>query len=204
MKNRKLIIIAFVLVSAMVVGIGYAALTTEVNVTGSLGFGNVSSQFDTDIQLTGSPEIAMYNVNDTEVTGLTTDKLSATFDGADPDEGAITAKAFTAVGQYVVAKYEIINRGSTNLAAKLDYTVSSTTTDVGYTRSEFYFTENSTDALETKAVVGEDAYTLEPGETCWITIKIFCDLVPDDDTELSKTGTIVWKVNAESTDPTAP
>ncbi len=204
MKNRKLIIIAFVLVSAMVVGIGYAALTTEVNVTGSLGFGNVSSQFDTDIQLTGSTEIAMYNANDTKVTGLTTDKLSATVDDADPDEGAITAKAFTAVGQYVVAKYEIINRGSTNLAAKLDYTVSSTTTDVGYTHSEFYFTKNFTDALETKAVVGKDAYTLEPGETCWITIKIFCDLVPDDDTELTKTGTIVWKVNAESTDPTAP
>ncbi len=201
MKNRKFIIIAFVLLSAMVVGIGYAALTTDANITGSLGFGNVSSQFDTDIQLTGTPSIAMYNSNGTEIIGLTTDKLSASIDTGDPDEGAITAKAFTAVGQYVVAKYQVINNGSTNLAAQLAYTVASTSANLGYTHSEVYFTENATDALGTAASVSTTAYTLEPGDTCWVTIKIFCDLVPDEDTELAKSGTVVWTVTATSTDP---
>jgi hypothetical protein len=36
MKNRKIVVVAFLLVATMLLGVGYAALTDELTITGSL------------------------------------------------------------------------------------------------------------------------------------------------------------------------
>ena len=54
MKNRKIILVAFMLVACMVVGIGYAALSAELTVTGNATFkaDKAQDEFTGDINFT--------------------------------------------------------------------------------------------------------------------------------------------------------
>lgn len=92
MKNRKTVVVAFLLVAAMLLGVGYAALTDTLTIDGTIQVGheNAEDAFEKDV----------YFSNVTSGTGYTAsinvdsdpDKADFTVDGLNTlgDDGAIT------------------------------------------------------------------------------------------------------------------
>ena len=60
MKNRKRVIVAFVMVAALCLGIGYAALNDSLYATGNLAVnkGDAQNEFKNDVFFTGVYEVA--------------------------------------------------------------------------------------------------------------------------------------------------
>lgn len=95
MKNRKTVVVAFLLVAMLLIGVGFAQLTDQLVITGKADVDADHSQevFDGDI----------YFSNVISGTGCTAEILS------DPDQGEITvtAGALKEVGKEVIATYTI-------------------------------------------------------------------------------------------------
>ncbi len=203
MTNRRGAIIAFALAAVMLVGIGFAAVVTEINLTGYIAFSGVNNEFDKDIQLvqgTGITSISMYEEDNTKIEGLAGDVLSASVDASDPDVGSITAKNFSKVGQYVIAQYKVVNHGKTKQAATLSIDVDTATS----TADNNYFSVTKKFAADDEgkpAAELTDTYELDPNEYCWVIITLKCDKVSTD--TATDSGKIEWKINATSKDPAA-
>ncbi len=191
MRNRRFAIVSFIVVAVMLMGIGFAATTTTINLTGYINFNKnqVNENFDFDIELTGTPEIAAYDKDGAPITGLAGNVLSASIDSQDPDVGSITAKHFADLGEYVVAKYQIQNKGETGSIAGLDIAVNTQTSSNGD-----YFTVEKTFSKEADGVGAAATYDLAPGETCWVTIVMTVKDIPTDDAALE--GQISWVITA--------
>ena len=100
MKNRKIIVVAFLLISVMLMGVGYAALTDELGIEGSVQADTSVSQteFDDDV----------YFSNTSVVSDSTGNKAaSQILEGR--DSATITATHFTTKGQIVKVKFTIKN-----------------------------------------------------------------------------------------------
>ena len=56
MKNRKSIVVAFLLVAVMLLGVGYAALTDILDITGSADINQSAAEeaFNEDVYFTGA------------------------------------------------------------------------------------------------------------------------------------------------------
>ena len=99
MKNRKTVVVAFLLVAAMLLGVGYAALQDELIINGTLGadISAANTQFDHDLYIEkhviSEPSLATVSYTDN-----------------DRDEATITAKAFQTAGQSVTVTFTIINK----------------------------------------------------------------------------------------------
>ena len=95
MKQRKTVIVAFLLAAVLLLGVGYAALTDTLTIDGSAGvsYDDASEAFDEDI----------YFSKVISGTGCTAEI------NADPDTGTITVTdgALKEVGDEVIATYTI-------------------------------------------------------------------------------------------------
>ena len=95
MKNRKTVVVAFLLVAMLLVGVGFAQLTDQLLINGTASIDADQSQevFDGDI----------YFSKVISGTGCTAEILS------DPDQGKITVTAgeLSEVGKEVIATYTI-------------------------------------------------------------------------------------------------
>lgn len=58
MKNRKVIVTAFLLIAVMILGVGYAAVSDTLNFDGdaTISDGQVQHEFDVDVKITGVSE----------------------------------------------------------------------------------------------------------------------------------------------------
>ena len=122
MKKRRTLIISLLLIAALALGIGYAALSTELTVTGSVTNQphpiNVVYTGVTDILDEGTPDaIAASNIICTE------DAKSATFNVAKLSHD----------GDYVIGKFEVINKNA--------YSVKMENPTVSYIGDSFYVVE---------------------------------------------------------------
>lgn len=100
MKNRKIIVIAFMLAAVMLIGVGYAELTDSLAIKGNLG-ADVSiaeAEFDGDVYF-GTPEIKR------DDTGH---KATITFEDEN-DTAIIACAAFTTAGNTVQVLLPIYN-----------------------------------------------------------------------------------------------
>ncbi|MBQ8566691.1 MAG: hypothetical protein IJ445_03805 [Clostridia bacterium] len=79
MKNRKTVVVAFLLVCCMILGVGYAALTVDLNLTGNATFnpGQAQNEFTEDIYLGNSAVIEKSNGTAPDSTYTKTTKHSA-------------------------------------------------------------------------------------------------------------------------------
>lgn len=70
MKNRKTVVVAFLLVCCMILGVGYAALTVDLNLSGNATFdpGQAQNEFTENIYLGESATITDSNFNGTKST----------------------------------------------------------------------------------------------------------------------------------------
>ncbi len=104
MKARRIAIIAFTLIAAMTIGVGYAALTDtlSVNGTASLSHSEAEEQFDVEVYFSGvgaliscaaeidanDPDIATITI--TEGMAVVGDKATATFTVTNASAGSVT------------------------------------------------------------------------------------------------------------------
>ena len=119
MKNRKTIIVAFVLVACMLIGVGFAALSTVLDITGTV---NITKEFIDD-------EFAndVYFVSGAFVGGkFDVDSGKASQDSINPESNGHAASAsFTsnnmaAKGDFVEVKFTIKNDSDFDVAVTID------------------------------------------------------------------------------------
>lgn len=100
MKNRKTIIVAFLLVAAMAIGVGYAALTDTLTIIGNahIDLDEANKTFDEKVYFSGSAASA------TTGSGTTDDVASHT-----ADDATFTANKLAVVDEYSVFTFTITN-----------------------------------------------------------------------------------------------
>ena len=160
MKNRKTVVVAFLLVAMLLIGVGFAQLTDQLLITGSAGVDADDSQevFDGDI----------YFSKVINGTGCTAEILS------DPDQGEITvtAGALKEVGNEVIATYTIKSESD------LDVTV----TPSIVTSNPTYFTVTTS--------WNDTAQVLPAGSTIDITVTVKLARTAEEDQSTTFTITL--------------
>ena len=78
MKNRKIVVVAFLLIAAMLLGVGYAALTDTLDITGSADVNQSAAEeaFNEDVFFSGA--VANQTGNTASVNADNNDKASFT------------------------------------------------------------------------------------------------------------------------------
>lgn len=113
MKNRRTVVVAFLLVAVMLLGIGYAALTDTLTIIGNahIDVGAANSKFDEKIYFSDAQATSSTG------TGTTEDTASYT-----ADDATFTANKLAIMGEYSVFTFTI--RNDSNVDAKI--TINST------------------------------------------------------------------------------
>lgn len=160
MKNRKTVVVAFLLVAAMLLSVGYAALTDTLFINGTMSVGTADTEdvFDNDIQF--SAVTPKSGTNYTASIGGTGDDLN--------DIGTITINdgSFTTVGSKVVVTYTITNTGD------LDATIAVPTLTAEDGTSEF------DDEYFTVVTNWDSAMALGAGESITVEVTITLEKTP--------------------------
>lgn len=115
MKNRRNIIVAFLLCACLIVGIGYAALTDVLDITGSADVNQSAAEeaFNEDIHFT------------TAVANETGNTASVNADNN--DKASFTANTLKGKGDKATFTFTIVNEGDLNATVKPS--ISSNTND---------------------------------------------------------------------------
>lgn len=121
MKNRKIVIVAFLLVAMMLLGVGYAALTDVLDITGSADINQSAAEeaFNEDVHF--SAAVANQDGNTASVNGDNNDKAS------------FTANTLKGEGDIVTFTFTIVNDG--DLDATVTPTLNATT---GNTKPDYF------------------------------------------------------------------
>ena len=123
MKNRKIVVIAFTLVAVLLLGVGYAAVTDDLNITSHVktNIEAIQGDFQLDVRFKDSSGTIIRDdtnpSNDPTFIGRAHAKVDSVNDTS-LDTAVITAENFTATGQKVQALFTIVNY-SKDFAAKV-------------------------------------------------------------------------------------
>lgn len=100
MKNRKTVVIAFLVVAAMILGVGYAALTDTLSIIGNahIDIDSANKTFDEKIYFSAAEATSSTG------TGATADVASFT-----PDDATYTANKLATFGEKSVFTFTITN-----------------------------------------------------------------------------------------------
>ena len=121
MKNRKIVVVAFVLAAVLMLGVGYAALTDVLDITGSADVNQSAAEeaFNEDIHF--SAAVANQTGNTASVNGDNNDKAS------------FTANTLKGAGDTVTFTFTIVNDGDVD--AEVTPTLNAT---AGNTKPEYF------------------------------------------------------------------
>ena len=99
MKNRKFVVVAFLLVAVLLLGVGYAALTDTLDVTGSadVNLSELNNEFNHDVYFVGAE-----HKNDGDTTSINKDNN---------DKVSFTVNSLKSKGDTAVFTYTIANIG---------------------------------------------------------------------------------------------
>lgn len=113
MKNRKTVVVAFLLVAVMLLGVGYAALTDTLTIIGNahIDMGQVETTFDANVKFVGAEATSSTG------TGTTADVASFT-----ADDATFTANKLATVGQMSVFTFTIQNDGNVDAVISVNST----------------------------------------------------------------------------------
>jgi len=111
MKNRKTIIVAFLLVAAMAIGVGYAALTDTLTIIGNahIDIDEANKTFDSKVYFSGSA------ASSTTGTGTEDDVASHT-----ADDATFTANKLAVVGEKSVFTFTITNDSNVDAVVSVE------------------------------------------------------------------------------------
>lgn len=113
-SNVKIVVLSLVL-AALVIGVGYAAITT-VNLTVSGTASATANQSNFKVEFFGTPTVS------------NSDNLSATINASDKTQATINVSGLSAKGDTVTATYTVKNL-SADLSAELSASVASNTNE---------------------------------------------------------------------------
>lgn len=151
MKNRKRVVVSFLLVAVMLMSVGYAALTDVLDITGSADVNKSAAEdaYNADIYFTGA--VANQTGNTASVNADNSDKAS------------FTANTLQGAGDTATFTFTITNDGD------LDATV---TPSISSNTNETYFSISSDWNKQPK--------TLEAGKTLEYTVTVTLKETPTD------------------------
>lgn len=151
MKNRKRVVVSFLLVAVMLMSVGYAALTDVLDITGSADVNKSAAEdaYNADIYFTAA--VANQTGNTASVNADNNDKAS------------FTANTLKGAGDTATFTFTITNDGD------LDATV---TPSISSNTNETYFTISSDWNAQPK--------TLKAGETLTYTVTVELEETPID------------------------
>ena len=141
MKNRKFVVVAFLLVAVLLLGVGYAALTDVLDITGSADVNQSAAEeaFNEDIYFTAA--VANQDGN------------TASINPDNKDKASFTANTLKGKGDKATFTYTIINNG--DLDADITPSISSNTNEAYF---EVYSDWNG--AMKTLAAGQTITYTV--------------------------------------------
>ena len=144
MKNRKIVVVGFLLVAALLLGIGYAALTDTLDITGSVDVNQAAAEeaFNEDIYF--SAAVANQTGNTASVNADNNDKAS------------FTVNSFKGAGDQATFTFTIKNDGDVDatVTPKLNATLGNTNTEY------FTITSDWNGATKDLAAGAEITYTV--------------------------------------------
>ena len=132
MKNRKTVVVAFLLCAVMVLGVGYAAIADVLDITGSadVKMENAQASFDADVYFTNA-ELADGNAENT-----------TSIDKDNNDKASFTANNLKGQGDTAKFVYTIYNGNDVN--AVVTPSISSNTADEYFELSSDWDAQSST------------------------------------------------------------
>ena len=96
MKNRRIVIVAFLLSAVMVMGIGFATVTGQLNIMGTAkynSFSETSSDVHTAVKFTDATPVENCTATITDTVTGDTANMIVTFNDTDADANTFTASA---------------------------------------------------------------------------------------------------------------
>lgn len=180
MKNRRIILISFLLVTTLCVGIGYAAVEDELSLSGSaeVGTDNVKEALDGDVYFS--------NAVVTSFTNTDSDKTDvAEVNSSDNDKVTFEANTLQAQNDTVTFTFTIENE-STDLDAIVTPSFNSAT--------------NSNDTVFAVSYQwsdgGSDAKTIAAGSTADVVVTVKLLQTPTDAVSGAFTASLIAEYNA--------
>ena len=168
MKNRKTVVVAFMLVACLVIGVGYAAVTNVLDIQGSISVSATAAekQFNEDIYFEGvvdNTNAAVASITDSATYGYT-----ANINTNNNDKAQFTVTGIEKTDDFVTITYRIKNDSEHEATVSLK-TITNTngsaqgngTGDFGFS---YYF---GTEGVETD--------TIAVGGTVDVTVKVSLD-----------------------------
>lgn len=159
MKNRKSVIVAFLLVAAMLLGVGYAALTDDlsIGVTAGANLDDYTEEFQEDIYFSAVSAVTYSNSKTTGASAIIDEANDAT-----KDTGKIEVAAGTLVnkGDSITVTYTI----------KSDSDLNATVTLAPITNSDHFTVTTNWNA----------AQNLTAGGTVDVTVTVTLTTTPDE------------------------
>ena len=144
MKNRKIVVIAFLVVASLLLGIGYAALTDTLDITGSadVNVSDLEKEYEEDIYFSAAV------ANETGNT--------ASINGDNNDKASFSAKALVKKDDVATFTFTIQNDSAHTVSVQPKLNAAS-----GNTNPEYFSIVSDWDgATKTIAPNGEITYTL--------------------------------------------
>ncbi len=130
MKNRKTVVIAFMLIAAMLLGVGYAALTDNFSITGNAEVGITQSNIEFD------EKIYFSSATPTNTTGTSGISDTASVSTTDPDGATFSIKSLALSNEEATFTFTIKNE------SEFDATIAITqepTQNTGYFETDVVF-----------------------------------------------------------------
>lgn len=190
MKNRKNVLIVFAVLAILCLGIGYAALVDELNLSGTVEASSSDSEiidetvFDVDWGTVTPTIVKAGNEANIDIDARVTSEPN--------DTALLEVSGLSVAGDKVKVVYEIVNNSQVyNASLKLDDTGSVLDTDEHLTVS--YFLANSATATE-----GGKTLELLKGAKVYLICEITLNTTFES-TELSSDVTLKLKVTATTT-----
>ena len=111
MKNRKLIVVAFMLAACMIVGVGYALVTDTMDIGGAaeVSLKDAEETFNQNVYFAGV--VVDGAISDTGVTENDQKKYTANINANNNDKAQFTVYGLTNEGESVDIIFRIVNEG---------------------------------------------------------------------------------------------
>ncbi len=135
MKNRKIVVVAFMLVAVLTLGVGYAALTDTLSLTGyaNVGIEGATADFDSKIYFSSAEA--------TSSTGTSATADTASVSTTDADVASFSINKLALSGQYSIFTFTVKNE------SEFDATIAVTqqaTANTGYFTTVVEFPNGTT------------------------------------------------------------
>ena len=156
MKNRKIVVVAFLLASVMLLGVGYAALSDTLDITGSADVNQTAAEeaFNEDVFF--SVAFANPVTGETVSPGSPSGINTASINGDNNDKASFTVNSLKGMGDTATFTFTIKNNG--DVAATVTPTLNAS---LGNTNPTYFdITSDWDGASKTLAAHSELTYTV--------------------------------------------